>query len=160
MNILVTSHSTLCTGLISAYEMLASPDAHRFSAVSLTDGGIGDFRARLGWKFAELSSQGNVLTLADLTRLGADYGGVLNIGNYSVGREGAGNIALATMLSIPNAGEWLPLQTTLDGISSRVLPLIAVLTTWWMINKKQFSPTKAIIVFSVVVAIACLLGVF
>mgnify|MGYP000872645316 FL=1 len=101
-----------------------------------------------------------MLTLADLIRLGADYGGVLNIGNYSVGREGAGNIALATMLSIPNAGEWLPLQTTLDGISSRVLPLIAVLTTWWMINKKQFSPTKAIIVFSVVVAIACLLGVF
>lgn len=42
----------------------------------------------------------------------------------------------------------------------RVLPLIAVLTTWWMINKKQFSPTKVIIVFSVVVAIACLLGVF
>lgn len=41
-----------------------------------------------------------------------------------------------------------------------MLPLIAVLTTWWMINKKQFSPTKAIIVFSVVVAIACLLGVF
>lgn len=58
-----------------------------------------------------------MLTLADLTRLGADYGGVLNIGNYSVGREGAGNIALVTMLSIPNAGEWLPLQTTLDGIS-------------------------------------------
>ena len=101
-----------------------------------------------------------MLTLADLTRLGADYGGVLNIGNYSVGREGAGNIALVTMLSIPNAGEWLPLQTTLDGISPRVLPLIAVLTTWWMINKKQFSPTKVIIVFSVVVAIACLLGVF
>lgn len=44
--------------------------------------------------------------------------------------------------------------------SPRVLPLIAVLTTWWMINKKQFSPTKVIIVFSVVVAIACLLGVF
>lgn len=58
-----------------------------------------------------------MLTLADLTRLGADYGGVLNIGNYSVGREGAGNIALVIMLSIPNAGEWLPLQTTLDGIS-------------------------------------------
>lgn len=92
--------------------------------------------------------------------LGADYGGVLNIGNYSVGALAAGNIALATMLSIPNAGEWLPLQTTLDGISPRVLPLIAVLTTWWMINKKQFSPTKVIIVFSVVVAIACLLGVF
>lgn len=49
--------------------------------------------------------------------LGADYGGVLNIGNYSVGALAAGNIALATMLSIPNAGEWLPLQTTLDGIS-------------------------------------------
>ena len=66
LNILVTSHSTLCTGLISAYEMLVSPDAHRFSAVSLTDRGIGDFRARLVRKFAELSSQGNVLILADL----------------------------------------------------------------------------------------------
>ena len=92
--------------------------------------------------------------------MGADYGGVLNIGNYGVGALAAGNIALATTLSIPNAGEWLPLQTTLDGISPRVLPLIAVLTTWWMINKKQFSPTKVISIFSVVVAIACLLGVF
>lgn len=82
------------------------------------------------------------------------------LGIMVVGALAAGNIALTTTLSIPNAGEWLPLQATLDGIFPRVLPLIAVLTTWWMINKKQFSPTKVIIIFIVVVAIACLLGVF
>ena len=35
---------------------------------------------------------------ADLTRRGADYGGVLNIGNYSVGREGAVNLGNAFLL--------------------------------------------------------------
>ena len=32
---------------------------------------------------------------ADLTRLGADYGGVLNIGNYSIVSEGARNLGNA-----------------------------------------------------------------
>lgn len=66
MNILVTSHSTLCTGLIDAYEMLVSSDAHMLSAVSLTADGINDFRARFEEKFAELHAEGNVLILADL----------------------------------------------------------------------------------------------
>ena len=82
------------------------------------------------------------------------------LGIMVVGALSAGNIALTTTLNIPNAGEWLPLQNTLDGIFPCILPLIAVLTTWWMISKKQYSPTKVIIIFIVVVTIACLLGIF
>lgn len=82
------------------------------------------------------------------------------LGIMVVGALAAGNIALTTTLNIPNAGEWIPLQATLDGIFPCVLPLIAVLLTWWMINKKQFSPTKVIIIFIVVVSVTCVLGVF
>ena len=66
MNILVTSHSTLCTGLVAAFEMLVSSDTHMLSAVSLTSDGINDFRTRFEEKFAELHAKGKVLILADL----------------------------------------------------------------------------------------------
>lgn len=66
MNIVVTSHSTLCTGLVEAYKMLVSSDIHRLSAVPLTDDGIDDFRVRLCERFSELHAQGDVLILADL----------------------------------------------------------------------------------------------
>lgn len=82
------------------------------------------------------------------------------LGIIVVGALAAGNVNLTTMLSIPNGGEWLPLQDTLNGIFPSILPLLAVLVTWWMINKKQFSPTKVIIIFVMVVTVTCLLGIF
>lgn len=82
------------------------------------------------------------------------------LGIMVVGALAAGNISLTTILNIPNAGEWLELQTTLDGIFPHILPLIAVLATWWMISKKQLSPTKVIIIFIVVISITCSLGIF
>lgn len=82
------------------------------------------------------------------------------LGIMVVGALSAGNIALSTTLNIPNAGEWLPLQQTLDKIFPCLLPMIAVLLTWWMVTKKHYSPTKIIIIFIIVVSIGCLLGVF
>lgn len=82
------------------------------------------------------------------------------LGIMVIGALSAGNIALVTALNIPMGGDWAPLQDTLDGVFPKILPLIAVLVTWWMLDKKQFSPTKVILVLTAAVIVFCLLGVF
>ena len=59
---------------------------------------------------------------ADLTRRGADYGGVLNIGNYSVGREGAATWAMPSFslrMTSVSSTIWLARAST---SSSRPFP--------------------------------------
>lgn len=82
------------------------------------------------------------------------------LGIMVVGALAAGNIALATTLNIPFGDEWQPLQTTLDGVFPALLPLIAVLVTWWMLGKKQYSPTKVIVILTVAISVLCVFGVF
>lgn len=82
------------------------------------------------------------------------------LGIMVIGALSAGNIALVTTLNIPMGGDWAPLQDTLDGVFPKILPLLAVLVTWWMLDKKQFSPTKVILVLTAAVIVFCLLGVF
>ena len=65
MNILLTSHGSLCEGLLDAFHMMAAGADH-VSAVSLTDTGIDDFRDRLTARVNELLAQGDLLILADL----------------------------------------------------------------------------------------------
>lgn len=65
MNILLTSHGSLCTGLLDAFHMFASGADH-VSAVSLTDTGIDDFRDRLVARVNELLADGDVLIMSDL----------------------------------------------------------------------------------------------
>lgn len=77
-----------------------------------------------------------------------------------VGALAAGNIALATTLNIPLGSEWQPLQSTLDGVFPALLPLIAVLLTWWMLGKRQFSPTKVIVILTIAISVLCIVGVF
>jgi len=66
MNILITSHSTLCIGLVNAYEMLVPTDATKIYAVPFIDEGISEFRGHLNETFAKLAEDGKVLILADL----------------------------------------------------------------------------------------------
>ena len=82
------------------------------------------------------------------------------LGIMVIGALSAGNIVLTTTLNIPMGGEFKPLQDTLDGCFPGILPLIAVLLTWWMLDKKQYSPTKVIVILCVVVAVLCVIGVF
>lgn len=82
------------------------------------------------------------------------------LGIMVIGALSAGNIALVTTLNIPMGGDWSPLQDTLDGVFPKILPLVAVLVTWWMLDKKQFSPTKVILILTAAVIVFCLLGVF
>lgn len=82
------------------------------------------------------------------------------LGIMVIGALAAGNIVLSTTLNIPLGDEWQSLQTTLDGIFPKLLPLAAVLVTWWLLGKKQYSPTKVIVILTVVVAVCCLIGIF
>lgn len=82
------------------------------------------------------------------------------LGIMVIGALAAGNIGLTTALNIPLGDEWQPLQATLDGVFPSILPLATVLITWWMLGKKQYSPTKVIVILTVVVSALCLLGVF
>lgn len=82
------------------------------------------------------------------------------LGIMVIGALAAGNIGLTTALNIPLGGEWQPLQATLDGVFPSILPLATVLITWWMLGKKQYSPTKVIVILTAVVSALCLLGVF
>ena len=82
------------------------------------------------------------------------------LGIIVVGALAAGNIVLTTTLNIPLGSDWQSLQTTLDNVFPHILPLIAVLVTWWMLGKKQYSPTKVIVVLTAAICVFCLLGVF
>ena len=90
----------------------------------------------------------------------AGIGDSIILGIMVIGALAAGNIGLTTALNIPLGGEWQPLQATLDGVFPSILPLAAVLITWWMLGKKQYSPTKVIVILTVAVTLLCLIGVF
>lgn len=76
-----------------------------------------------------------------------------------VGGLAATTIAASTSIEIPTGDELQPLQEMLDGIFPGILPLVFVLTSWWLISVKKYSPTKVILVLIAVVTAAVLLGV-
>lgn len=82
------------------------------------------------------------------------------VGVIVVGALAAANVNLTTLLEIPLGEETQPLQNLLDGIFPKLLPLIMVLLSYWMINKKRMSATAVILVQVVIVSIGVVLGVF
>lgn len=80
------------------------------------------------------------------------------LGIIIVGTLAAGKVSLATTIMIPNGSESTALQDTLDGFFPGLLPLIAVLLTWWMLSKKGWSATKVLIIQIVAVIVLCLIG--
>lgn len=65
MYILIATHANFCEGLYESYKMIAGP-SDRIKTISLTQKGIGDFRARLDKLINELVKQDNILILCDL----------------------------------------------------------------------------------------------
>lgn len=81
------------------------------------------------------------------------------VGVMVVGALAASNVALTTILNIPNGSETIALQATLDGAFPGLLGMLSVLGAWYLLNKKRYSPTKVLIIIVVVVTALCLLGV-
>jgi len=82
------------------------------------------------------------------------------LGIIVVGTLAAGKVALKTIIQIPHGADMSALQDTLDGVFPGLLALIVVMLTWWMLNKKQWSATKVLLVLTAGVIVFCLLGIF
>lgn len=82
------------------------------------------------------------------------------LGIIVVGGLAASNINLLTKIKIPMGDEVQKLQTVLDGIFPKVLPLAMVILAWYLLTSKQMSATKVILVLTVISAIGVILGVF
>ena len=74
---------------------------------------------------------------ADLTRLGADYGGVLNIGNYSIVSEGARNLGNAFLLNESDVRELDYLASQGIDIQFQAIPDDAPKS--WAVMKEKYN---------------------
>ena len=82
------------------------------------------------------------------------------LGVIVVGGLAASTIALSTKLKIPMGDEISELQSLFDANFPRILPLAAVILSWWLISKKRVSPTKVIIILTLISALGVVAGVF
>ena len=117
MNILLTSHGALCTGLLDAFHMFAS-DANHVSAVGLTDTGVDDFRDRLTVRVNDLLEQGDLLIIADL------FGGTPYNESNALFLENPDRIRLVSGASLPmlmEAGVLAMSSDDLDAVTSAAI---------------------------------------
>ncbi|TSJ92249.1 PTS system mannose/fructose/sorbose family transporter subunit IID [Gilliamella apicola] len=82
------------------------------------------------------------------------------LGMMVVGGLAAGNIVLNSVLEIPMGESMRSLQSVLDGIFPKILPLSMVLLAWWLVSAKQMSATKVILILTAISAVGVVLGVF
>jgi PTS system mannose-specific IID component len=80
-------------------------------------------------------------------------GGALNrvitaaqvLGNFVLGALTVSFVSLSTKLAFTIGGTTFNLQSVLDGLMPKILPLLLVLLIWWLLEKKKVSPTKIMI---------------
>lgn len=65
-----------------------------------------------------------------------------------------------TVLTIPNGDAPIVVQSVLDGIFPKLIPLALTLTMYWLIAKKKFSVVSCIIVLLFIGVIGAFVGIF
>lgn len=80
------------------------------------------------------------------------------LGTIVIGGLAASTIALKTTVKIPFGSQTKPLETIIDGFFPGLLPLIAVLFTFWLISSKRMSANKVILILTVVAAVGVLIN--
>lgn len=80
------------------------------------------------------------------------------LGTIVIGGLAASTIALKTTVKIPFGSQTKPLETIIDGFFPGLLPLIAVLFTFWLISSKRVSANKVILILTVVAAVGVLIN--
>ncbi len=79
------------------------------------------------------------------------------LGTIVIGGLAASTIALKTTVKIPFGSQTKPLETIIDGFFPGLLPLIAVLFTFWLISSKRMSANKVILVLTLVATVGVLI---
>ena len=82
---------------------------------------------------------------------------IIMIGTIVIGAVAASWINITTSLVLPGGGV---LQKTLDGIYPKMLSAAAVVFCWWLMTKRNISPTMVMLLLVVVAFVGVLLGVF
>lgn len=77
------------------------------------------------------------------------------VGIIITGTLAASMISVKTIVQIPMGSEMSALQDTLNGVFPGLLALITVLFTYWMLNKKQYTATKTMLILVVAVIVLC-----
>lgn len=83
------------------------------------------------------------------------------LGIFVMGGLAASYVTLSTPLQfVSSEGVNITIQTMLDGIFPKVLPLLVVTGTWYLMAKKNVSSVKAMLSLLVVAASGVIIGVF
>lgn len=82
---------------------------------------------------------------------------IIMIGTIVIGAVAASWININTSLVLPGGGE---LQKTLNGIYPKMLSGLAVVFCWWLMTKKNISPTMVMLLLVIVAFVGVLIGFF
>lgn len=107
-----------------------------------------------GYKFGVNAIETVVGESAKLLTQALNIFGIIIVGGLS-----ATTITATTKLMIPLGEESQELQILLDGIFPKVLPLILVILSWYLISIKKFSATKVLLILVLIAAISVPLGI-
>jgi mannose/fructose/N-acetylgalactosamine-specific phosphotransferase system component IID len=82
---------------------------------------------------------------------------IIMIGTIVIGAVAASWINISTALVLPGGGV---LQQTLDGIYPKMLSALTVIFCWWLMTKRNVSPTMVMLLLVVVAFVGVLIGFF
>ncbi|SHJ71405.1 PTS system mannose/fructose/sorbose family transporter subunit IID [Propionispora hippei] len=82
---------------------------------------------------------------------------IIMIGTIVIGAVAASWININTSLVLPGGAE---LQKTLNGIYPKMLSALTVMFCWWLMTKKNISPTMVMLLLVVVAFVGVLIGFF
>ncbi|WP_196594049.1 PTS system mannose/fructose/sorbose family transporter subunit IID [Pectinatus sottacetonis] len=82
---------------------------------------------------------------------------IIMIGTIVMGAVAASWINIHTSLVLPGGGH---LQKTLDGIYPKMLSGITVVFCWWLMTKKNISPTMVMLLLAIIAFVGVLAGFF
>lgn len=82
---------------------------------------------------------------------------IIMIGTIVIGAVAASWININTSLVLPGGAE---LQKTLNGIYPKMLSGLAVVFCWWLMTKKNISPTMVMLLLAIIAFVGVLIGFF
>lgn len=104
--------------------------------------GLGWWLYRLGY-YQGRSAVTNILKSGALDRL---MTGALVLGNFVIGALTVSFVKLSTPLAFMIGGTSFRLQSVLDQFMPNLLPLLLTLLVWWLMARRQVSPTVILLV--------------